>query len=167
MINLKKINPYNDEKLTWNENAKQYELAFEFCKEEYPENFRDDDVLKARIKKNSRLVYRFIISRVNQRNRNIVDLLLSRTEQGREFIFKMLSTQFEADVETGYNDLADTPAINVANGQILPREEIKRNEVSVATEDEFDNNQTYFGINIGYQAQFPSYYFLLAGNLQW
>lgn len=158
MNKLTRITPYTDDKLVWNAITNQYELAFEFTKEEYPQNFVDDDTLKARIKKNSRVIYNFIKSRVNQYNRPFVDVLLSRTEQGRSFLFEMLRTQFESDVDSGYNDLGNTPAINVANGQVLPREELLRNMVSVATEQVWDNNQSYFGINIGYQSIFPPYY---------
>lgn len=165
MKKLHGITPYNDNKLVWNENTEQYELAFEFCKEEYPNNFKDDDTLKSRIKKNSRIVYRFITSRVNQYNRDIVNAVLRKTEEGRKFIFELLSTQFESDVDSGYNDLSMSPAINLANGQIIPREEISRNTVSVATEQAWDNSQAYFGINLGYQAQFPYYYFLYLRNL--
>ena len=165
MKQLTTIKPYSDEKLTWNETLKQYELAFKFCKAEYPSNFADDDTLKRRIKKNTRNVYRYVEYHVNSYNKKIVNAIISHTEEGRQFIFDLLSTQFESDVDSGYNDIGDTSAINVANGQIIDRNEIRRNLVSVATEEVFDNSQSYFGINIGYQAPFPSYYFILLRNL--
>ena len=165
MKKLHGITPYSDNKMVWNADTEQYELAFEFCKSEYADNFRDDETLKNRIKKNTRIIYRFITSRVNQYNREVVNAVLRKSEEGRKFIFDLLSTQFESDVDSGYNDLSMSPAINLANGQILPREEIARNTVSVATEQVWDNNQAYFGLNLGYQSQFPYYYFLLLRNL--
>lgn len=165
MNKLKGIKPYNDNKLVYNDITNEYELAFEFCKEEYPNNFVDDATLKARIKKNSRVVYRFINNRVNQYNKPTVFKILGRTEEGRNFIFDLLRTQFESDVETGYNDLSGVPAINTSNGQIIPREEILRNIVSIATEQVWDDSSTYFGINIGYQGRFPSYYYLYVRGL--
>lgn len=166
MKRLTSIKPYNDEKMIWNDTTKEYELSFEFCKKEYPQNFADDDILKQRIKKNSRAIYRFIYSRIKQFNRPVVEVLLSRSEEGRNFIFELLRTQFESDVDSGYNDLTNVSAINVANNQILPREEIYRNRVSVATEEVWDNSFTYFGFNIGYQGNFPNYFFLMARGLQ-
>ena len=166
MKRLTPIQPYSDNKLVWNENTNQYELTFEFCKEEYEQNFVDDDVLKQRIKKNSRNVYRFIYSRINQNNRPVVDVLLTRSKEGREFIFELLRTQFESDNDSGYNDLTNVSPINVSNGQVLPREEIYRNRVSVATEEVWDNSSYYFGFNIGYQAMFPNYYLLMARGLR-
>ena len=160
MNRLNKIEPYSDDKLTWNDKTNQYELAFEFCKEEYPQNFRDDDTLKQRIKKNSKTVYNFMLSRINSYNRYLALSMLSNTEEGRNFVFEMLRTQFDSDVDSGYKDLGMSPAVNLSNGQIIPREELQRNLVSVATEQVWDNNQAYFGINLGYQAQFPTYYFL-------
>ena len=166
---MKRLRPtiiHDDDKLVWNTTYGQYQLAFEFCKSEYEENFADDDILKKRIRKNSKVVYRYIDNMVNQYNRPVVIALLTKTEEGRKFIFDLLETQFESDVESGYNDLTNTSAINLANGQIIPREEIRRNTVSVATEQVWDNSQKYFGINIGYQGQFPPYYYLfLRGNL--
>lgn len=165
---MKKLNaqaPYDDDKLVWNKETNQYELAFEFCKSEYDQNYIDDETLKKRIKKNSRVVYRFIANRVNSFNRILALTMINKSKEGRDFIFNLLRTQMESDVDSGYNDLTNNPAVNLANGQILPREELLRNAVSVATEQEWDNNQLYFGINLGYQAQFPSYYFLFVRNL--
>lgn len=165
MNKLTPIKPYNDDKLVWNDKNNEYELSFEYCKEEFEDNFADDEILKKRIKKNSQVVYRFIKNRVNQYNRPVVNAILSKTEEGRNFIFELLRTQFESDVDTGYNDLTNVSAINIANGQVLPREEILRNSVSVATESEWDNSSSYFGFNIGYQGQFPYNYFIFARSL--
>ena len=165
MRRLTPTQPRDDDKLVWNADRGEYELNFEYCKREFDQTFQDDDTLKRRIKKNSRTVYRFIDNRVNQYNRPIVVALLSRTEEGRKFIFELLSTQFESDVDSGYNDLTGISAVNVANGQIIPREEIQRNTVSVATEQVWDNSQAYLGINIGYQGQFPPYYYLFIRGL--
>lgn len=165
MKRLNLIKPYDDEKLVWNESEGQYELTFEYCKSEFECNFRDDDTLKKRIKKNSRKVYRFIEYRVNQYNKPIVVGLLARTNEGRKFIFDILRTQFESDVETGYNDLSGTPAVNLANGQVIDRNELWKNQISVDAEQIFDNSSTYFGINLGYQGVFPPYFFILFRNV--
>lgn len=165
MIKLTPVTPYTDSKMVWNDTTNQYELDINFCKDEFDINFRDDDVLEKRIKKNTRIIYRFITNRMNSFNRLLGLALINKTEQGRNFIFEMLRTQFESDADIGYNDLANSTAINLSNGQVLPREEIDRNTVSVATEQVWDSNQVYFGINLGYQAQFPPYYQLMLRNL--
>lgn len=164
MKKLTPIKPYSDNKLEWNEDEGQYFLTFEYCNENYEHNFADDDILKKRIKKNSHHIYNYIKAHVNSRNIPIVTALLYRTKEGRDFIFDLLSTQFEADVETGYNDLGKTPAINVSNGQIIDRNEIRRNLITVETEQIFDNSYDYFGINLSYQAVFPAYYYYFLGR---
>ena len=169
MKKLTPITPYDDDKMVWNESEGQYELKPSYCLNEFDVNFINDDnehtVLQKRIKKNSRIVYRFIKNRVNSYNRLLVLKIINKTEEGRDFIFNLLNTQFESDVDSGYNDLGNAPAINLSNGQVLPREELVRNAVSVATELEWDNNNEYFGINLGYQAQFPPFYFLMLRGL--
>ena len=165
MYKLTPIKPYDDDKLVFDKMTNQYRLTVEFCNAEFEDSFQDDETLKKRIRKNSRVVYKFIKTRVNQRNLNVVFHILHRTEEGRKFIFDLLSTQMESDVDSGYNDLTDNPAVNLAKSDILPREELLRNMVSVATEVVFDTSASYFGINLGYQAQFPGYIMLMARNL--
>ena len=164
MKKLTTIQPHSDDKLYWNEQTNQYELAFEYCKEEYPENFVDDKTLKRRIKKNTRNIYRFLNYRINNYNKRFVTALLHRTQEGRNFLFSLLSLQFDADVETGYNDIGSTPAINFANGQITDRNQIWANLVTVDVEQEFDNSPSYFGINIGVQTALPPNLYLFIGK---
>lgn len=161
-MNVNKVEPYSDELLKWDEVNKRYELAFEYVKANFDTNFRDDKVLKRRITKNSRVVYNFIYYRSNTKNRVVVEWLLNKTKEGREFLLQALSSQFEADVESGYNDLGDVAPINVANGNIIDRNQIIANQVSTNTEQIIDDNSRYFGINIVYQAQFPWIYFKVA-----
>lgn len=161
MKQLHKIQPYSDNDLTWNESTHQYELTLQYCKANFEDNFRDDGVLQKRIQKNSHKIYRFIKYRVYSRNRPIVNNVLNNTQEGREFIKEMLSAQMEADIETGFNDLSSTPAVNVANGQIIDRNELYRNQICVDAEQIFDSSDDYFGFRIGYQAAFPPIYFVL------
>lgn len=165
MNKITPVTPYSDDKLEWDANNGQYRLSLTYCQEEFEDTFKDSDILAQRIKKNSRIVYRFISSRVNSYNRLTALSLINKTEEGRRFIFELLRSQFESDVETGYNDLGNATAVNTSTGQIIPREEIARNIVSVATEDEWDNSQLYFGINLGYQGRFPQYYQIALRNL--
>lgn len=161
--------PYDDDKMIWDEDTQQYQLKLDYCKEEFDVAYINDDnedtLLKKRIKKNSRVVYRFITSRVNSYNRDFAFKLLNRTAEGRQLIFNMLYAQMESDIDSGYNDLTGSTAVNLSNGQIIPREELNRNTVSVATEEEWDNNQAYFGINLGYQGRIPPYYQILIRGL--
>lgn len=169
MNRITPVAPYDDDKLVWNSTTQQYELKTSYVKGEFDVAFLNDDnqdtLLTKRIKKNSKVVYRFITSRVNSYNRILALKLLNRTEEGRQLIFNMLNAQMESDIDSGYNDLTGNTAINLSNGQIIPREELERNAVSVATELEWDNNQAYFGINLAYQGQFPQYIHLMFRGL--
>lgn len=161
MKTLTKIKPYSDSKLKWDEESKQYILTIEYFKDNFDDNFVDDGVLVKRLKKNSRKIYRFIRNRVNSRNLQLVENLLATTEQGRQFMLEILSTQMEADAETGFNDLSSTPAVNLSNGQVIDRNEFYKNQVSVDAEQVFDDSDSYFGFRIGYQAPFPPIFFTL------
>ncbi len=161
MKQLHKITPYTDEVLEWDEKAQQYILTLEYFKNNYDSVFVDDDTTKRRLKENSKLVYRFIKNRVHSRNRPIVHKVINYTQEGRDFIKEMLDTQMSADVQTGYNDLGKTPALNIANGQDLGRINIQQNLVSVETENCFDDSDYYFGFRIGYQASFPPIFFVM------
>lgn len=161
MKRLTTIKPYSDSKLEWNEETKQYTLALNYCKELFDDNFRDDTVYAKRIKKNSRKIYNFISSHIFSRNRRVVEFLLQNTQEGRDFLLKILTEQMEADVESGYNDLSSNPGINVTSGQIIDRREFQKNQISVDAEQTFDSSDEFFGFRIGYQAQFPPIYFTL------
>ena len=149
------IQPYNDDSLEYDELTNQYKLTRQYCNNAYESTFKNDQILDQRIEQNSDLVYEFIFSRVNSSNHQIVEKILSSTEQGRAFMLKLLSIQMAADVQSGYNDLTLAPAVNVANGQIIPREELQRNQVVVRVEQMLENSARYLGINIWYAAKFP------------
>ena len=161
-MNITKIKPYSDETLTYNETTSQYELTMEYVKDNFEVTFKNDEVLKKRIKKNSRNIYRFIINRGHTANSEVIKFLLNKTEEGRRFLIEVLSTQMEADLASGYNDMGDTPAVNLNNGQVIDRAELIRNQVSVNTEELINNSASYFGISIIYQAPYPYGLFLIA-----
>lgn len=156
---LKKIKPYTDNKLEWDEKTQQYSLTLEYCKNEFENTFADDGVLQKRIKKNTRKIYRYIYSHINSYNKPVVDGVLSKTQEGRDFILEMLSIQMEADIETGFNDLSNTPAINLSNNQVLDRNELIRNQICVDAEQVFDSSDRYFGFRLGYQSWYPYSFF--------
>lgn len=161
MKQLQKITPYSDENLTWDDSTKKYYLTLEYCKANFDDNFADDEVLMKRIKMNTNLIYRFIKYRACSFNRRIIEKVVNYTQEGRDFLLEMLSAQMSADIETGYNDLSKTPAINVANGQVLDRNELYRNQLCVDAEQIFDSSDAWFGFRIGYQAPFPPIYFVM------
>lgn len=159
MRNLRTIQPYNDDKMSFNELTQQYQLTREYCKANFEHTFKNDQILDRRIEQNSDVIYDFIFSRVNTNNTQVVQMLLSKTAEGREFIRKMLTYQMQADIESAFNDIRSIPAINASNGQVIAREEIARNQVTVAVEQLLVNSARYFGVNLAYQGTFPPYLF--------
>ena len=89
----------------------------------------------------------------------IYDRYEVKTQEGRKFLFNILSEQQFADIATGYNDLTYSPAVSFT-GQDKDRNEIKRNALCVAAEDVFQASSEYFGLNIGYLGPFPSWVYL-------
>lgn len=159
MRNLHIIQPIDDDKMSFNKITNQYQLTREYCKANFEHTFKNDQILDRRIEQNSDVVYDFIFSRVNTNNTQVVQSLLSNTQEGREFIRKMLTYQMQADVESAFNDVRNIPAINTSNGQVIAREEIARNQVTVAVEQMLRDSARYFGINLAYQGTFPPYLF--------
>ena len=158
---LNKLIEKSNQTVEWDETTKQYRLTLAYCKDAFDSNFRDDEVLRRRIKKNSSIIYRWIHNHIHSRNRTVVDFVLNNTVEGRELITNMLTAQMEADIETAYNDLSSTPAVNVSSGQVIDRNELRRNQICVDAEQEFENSADYVGFNLGYQAMYPYNYFVL------
>lgn len=162
-MNFTITNHYDDEKLVFNPSTDHYELSMAYARNNFGENFQDDNEMQKRITKNSRRVYNFIYNRGHHINKNVVTFLLNRTKQGREFLFDVLSMQMEADAENGFNDLTLNPTINVMNGQkVGDRYEFRQNLVTVDVEDKIDSSASYFGVSIVCQVPYPFTYFQLA-----
>ena len=155
MNKLNFIQPYTDETMIWNSKTNKYELSPAFVKSEMETHYADDNVLDKRIKKNSRKIYNYIKYHSYSGNSYFVDVLLNKTEEGRRFLKDILLEQMEADNETGFNDLSSQPAVNVANGNIIDRDELRRNQISVDTEQIIERNADYFGFNICLMSRFP------------
>ena len=154
-MNLNVITPTSDNKLSWNEDLQRYELTIEYFKSLFGNNFHDDQTLLNRLKKNSRKVYNFIRYRGYAQNWKVTEFLINRTQEGRNFILAALTEQMEADAESGFNDLSSIPAVNAANGQVLDREQLYANQVSVDTEQIIENSSTYFGVCIVSRTLYP------------
>ena len=155
--------PYNDSELVWDERLKKYRLTPEYVKDNFDITFRDDQTLERRLKKNSNKVYTYLINRSYSGNRLVVDRLLNYTEEGRKFVLDILTSQIEADLETGFNDLTLQPSVNVASGQTIDRNVLLANQVSVDTELIADENTNYFGFNLFLQTAFPQVLYLFLG----
>lgn len=155
MKTLTYIQPSDTDYLKWNEKTKRYELSREFVKNEMNVNFADDGVLDNRIRKNSRKIYNYIKHNSYTANHPFIEKLLNNTKEGQEFLKDVLLEQLEADNETGFNDLSSQPAVNISSGQIIDRDELQRNQISVDTEQLIENNADYFGFNICIMTKFP------------
>lgn len=150
--------PYDDKSLIYNSDTERYQLTREFCKANYDITLKSDLALDREIERNTDNVYDFIFSRVNTNNMKTVQFILNNTEEGRNFILKLLSYQMEANLESGFNSTGKIPLVNAANGQIISREEVARNQVTVEVERLLLNSNLYLGVNIFYQGTFPAYY---------
>lgn len=151
--NMKIISkPYSDNDLRYNEKNGRYELTIEYVKEICDVPYKNDIVLAQRLKENSRLVYNWIYNHSNTANRQVINFLLHRTENGRSFLIEALESQIIADMGSGYNDIVNTPIINVSTGQEGNRVAFRENAIAISTENIIDDSPGYFdGINIVYQ----------------
>lgn len=152
---MNKKEPYTDEALEWDASCQQYVLTKAYIKGHYEVNYRDDGILDARRKKNSRVVYRVIVARLNQSNAPLALWLLNHTEEGRAFMRDILAEQMEADLASGYNDLGSQNPINFANGQAIDRYEIEKNLLCVNADMMIQGVTNYFPFNLFVQYPYP------------
>ena len=162
-LNLNIIQPYNDDVLEFNEDTMRYQLKLAYVKtlrDVMP--YKTDRMAQDRIKKTSLRIYNWIVNNSNSANRPVIYFLLNKTEQGRKFLIEVLSSQMEADMDYGYNDLVVRPALNAATGQLGDRDLLKLNTISVEAEEIIDDSVSYFGFNLVRLVEFPWTFFDLA-----
>ena len=150
---MKRIEPQTDNNLEWANN--QWVLTKAFIKSHYDIAYKDDQTLDRRRLKNSKVVYSVLMSRIAQVNVPLAKWVLSNTEEGKTFMRDILAEQMEADLLYGYNDLGLTSAVNVANGNVIAREEITKNLLCPNAEMMMESATNYFPFNIFVQYQYP------------
>lgn len=157
--------PFSDNDLHYNEETGRYELTPEYVKNTFEIPYKSDKVLLKRIKETSRLVYHWIFAHSNTANRQVINFLIHRTKNGRTFIKEAMDAQIAADIKTGYNDIANTPVINVSTGQEGNRAVYRENMIAITTENIIEDSASYFeGISIVYQAAYPAQLFIFVAN---
>lgn len=150
---MKHLEPFTDNVLEWDGN--QYVLTREFIKANYEVAYRDDETLDRRRRKNTRVVYSVIASRLCQSNSKLAMWVLNNTECGRVFLRDILAEQMEADLATGYNDLGTSNLVNMANGQVIKRIDIEHNLLCVNAELMLQSATNYFPFNLFVQYPYP------------
>lgn len=157
MANLEIIETYNDEHMEFNEMLGEYILTIAIAKEIVGNVYRDDGELKRRLRLNSNIVYNYIYNRGNTNNKKYTKIILNRTKEGRKFIFRCLESQLIADSKSGYNDLGSENLIDIANGNVIDREKVRANLVSINTEEMIVNSKADL---CGYSVLNPYNYYL-------
>jgi len=150
-----KIEPYNDNKMTFNQDTGMYELTIQNVKANFPNTSLDDGALLFRIKKNSRVVYNFISRTAKGSNLGIIYKLIQHTEEYRKWIYDALMCQIETDLSTGRNSLGDMPPSNM--------DEFNLQSVATLTQDTqtilYDGIR-YGGINLLFAGSFHTQVYL-------
>ena len=155
--------PQDNEFLEWNNDTMRYQLKLSYVKslrDVLP--YKSDKVAQQRIKQTSLRVYNYIVNHSNSANRQVLDFLLNKTENGKEFLKEVLTSQIEADMEYGYNDLMVRPALNASTNSMLDRDAIRLNAISLETEEIINDSVGYFGFNLCVLVPFNWYLFDLA-----
>ena len=151
------IKPYTDNKLVWDNERHQYNLALSYAK-----NFMltlpygSDQIAERELKNHARVLYNYIFNRINGRNRPIVEFCLNCTEKGRKLILEALESVLRADCSGGYNDNAIQNPIDFNSGNVIDRYNILGNIVNVECEIILENSETQLGLNILYRSVYPN-----------
>ncbi len=152
---MRVIQPYEDEKMTFNQDLNMYVLKIAEVKDKLEDTIQDDGKLTKRITKNSRTVYNYIHAIGHSANKPFVDFLINRTEEGRKLIYEALLTQMEADLENGYNSLLNEPRIDLRSNQVIDEGAFVSSQVTIATRQILEGAPGTLGINILCQSQYP------------
>ena len=161
------IEPRDDENLEFNKITGKYQLTLKYVKnlfEGAAVPFKNDGITKKRIRDTSSLIYSYLHTHCYSANRLAVNLLLNRTEAGRQFLLDVLTSQFLSDAEYASNDIVRRPTLNSQSNTILNRDEVRVNAISIETEMLIEDSISYFGINLTYMGMFPSALLNLARN---
>ena len=145
---MKKIEPYTNEQMTFDEKTNQYFLTLETVKANLPGTITDDGILAYRIKKNTRVIYNYIFNHAHSANRNFITNCINHTEEYRKWLYDALMAQMEADLFNGYNDLGLQPAQSLDERALQIEQQI-----TVDTQMVLYSSVGYGGINL--MAAFP------------
>ena len=156
--------PKNDEDIKFNQKTGRYELTIKCVNENFVNNFKDDGILQKRITLCSRTIYNYIFSVANSYNKSVIDFMLHRTKEGRNFLYDMMFEQMMADLETGYSSTPYMPSVNVSNGQVIDRNILRQDRVCIAAEDIADRSSNYFGFNLLTSVPFDSTSFFIGST---
>lgn len=152
---MRVIQPYEDEKMRFDQDLSMYVLKIAEVKEKLEDTIQNDGKLERRITKNSRAVYGYIHAMGHSANKPFVDFLINRTEEGRKLIYEALLTQMEADLENGYNSLLNEPRIDLRSNQVIEEGAFVSSQVTIATRQVLENAPSSVGLNILCQSQYP------------
>lgn len=141
MNTLKIIEPFDDDALKFDKVNDRYELTISYTTNLVKNPYTDTNEMQRRIKLNSMIVYNYIYNHGNTNNKKYTRFILNHTEQGRKFILQCLESQIIADSKSGLNDLGSENLVDMNNGNIIDRDKIRENLVSVNTEELIVNSK--------------------------
>lgn len=154
-----KIEPYNDNKMTFNQDTGMYELTIQVVKANFPNTTQDDGALLYRIKKNSRVVYNYISRYAKGSNLGFVYKLIKHTEEYRKWIYDALMCQIEADLLTGRNSMGDMIPTNKDDFDLQSNATLTQDTQTIL----YDGIR-YGGYNLMFAGSFPTQLYLEVGR---
>lgn len=126
--------PYDTETMRYDATLHQYILMPKVIND-LGGSYKDDGVRDRTLKAISRRVYGWIYKTANSGNRYYFEFELACNPLLRPVIEEALTAQLEADLASGYNDIALQSPIDFVKGTILDRDAIERNVICLEAED--------------------------------
>lgn len=153
--------PYNDNSLEWDKETRRYILTKEYALKLLGKNpYQDDTILSARLSQNSRVVYSYILTRGHSANKKLNEVMINATTNGRKLIKEVLTAQFLADTEVGYNDLGKQAPINFTTLRSIDRNTIVENILCTEAQAILENSMgDLYGYNLLSQIPYSKYAF--------
>jgi len=129
------IKPYDDKSLVYDKYNHRYIIAT--TNPTIDMSIYGDNAMKLQrtLDKISRKVYAYLKLHCNTNNFDLVELVLSCTEEGRKVMRESMEAQLIADMESGMTDITDESAIDFNRGTNIDRKFIRENRLCVDAED--------------------------------
>lgn len=157
-MEIKIIKPYDDANFVYSRTKHRY-VPTKALVTELGGQYKNDTIALRRLESISKAIYRYIYEHGNSANRYYVEFLINCTEEGRQMLFEAMQEQLVADIDNGYEDGAKQNLIDFSNGNIIDREQVKKNRLSIDAESVIHSG--LLPVNILYAGAFavaPYYY---------
>lgn len=148
--------PINDQQMTYDPIFHRYILNVKFASTYLGVNltqiYNEEAGAKSILNAISRRTYQYVYRNNAISNRNFVEYMLALDETLRPAIMEAMLAQLEADISSGYNDLINSPGINIESGGVIDEQTMAERALCIDARSILENGNGCF--NLMYAADY-------------